>query len=469
MTKDSLRLPSAFCAPAELAKLPPETPVLLAFSGGADSRALLHMLAMLAKERGFRLTLAHVEHGIRGDASRRDLAFCRMVASQYGLEICTLSADVPALAKERGRGLEETAREVRYAFFDRLMREKGIPLLATAHHADDQAETMLFRLCRGTGLGGLSGIAPVRPFSVGMLTRPLLHLSKQEILNYCAEHQLEFVTDATNLNCAYARNRLRAQVLPVMEELFEGSAQRISATADALREDARLLDEMAAEALARASVGDGLSLDALRAAPTPICRRMLIRWIADETGRTPERVHINAVMNLLFEDGARACAALSGGTSAVAEFGRLRLILGREERPTVDVVPLREGETLLGNTGIRVLVQKNTAERKKVHNSDTEIDINLNIDSAMIERGLFWRFRRDGDRLLMNGMHKRLRRLLRAAGIPPRLRDRIPLLCDGDGIVWVPYVGLRDHVEREGISYRVSLEMPEIPLENAEE
>jgi len=470
MTKDTLRLPRAFRSPAELAQLPPDTPVLLAFSGGADSRALLHMLAILAKARGFRLSLAHVEHGIRGEASRRDLEFCRKVASRYGVELYTLSADVPALAKASGRGLEETARKVRYDFFERVMQTHQIPLLATAHHADDQAETLLFRLCRGTGIDGLSGIAPVRAFACGSLTRPLLHLSKQEILDYCVENQLEYVTDETNSDHAYARNRLRAEVLPVMESLFAGSTQRMAATADSLREDARLLEEMAEAALARAKRGDGLSLDALRAEPVPICRRTVMRWIAERIGRTPERVHTDAVMRLVLKETANARVALYGDTCAVAEFGSLRLIADREEARVVDGVPLREGETSLGGLGIRVFVRRIDAETMKVHNLDTEMDMNLNISSVMMEKGLFWRFRREGDLLLKNGMHKKLRRLLREAGIPPRLRDAIPLLCDREGIVWVPFVGLRDGFEKyEGEAFRVSLEMPEIPSENKEE
>ncbi len=464
MTKDRLKLPQAFRTPHELAQMPPDTPVLLAFSGGADSRALLHLLALLSKEQGFRLVAAHVEHGIRGEDSRRDLEFCRRVAAQYGVELCTLRADVPTLARTSGRGLEEEAREVRYAFFDRLMREHRIPLLATAHHANDQAETLLFRLCRGTGLHGLSGIAPVREFSCGMLTRPLLHLSKRELLDYCTENQLDFVTDETNSDCAYARNRIRSEVIPVMEDLFLGASQRISAVADSLREDEQLLDSMAGSCLERARCAEGLSSEMLREAPIPICRRVLMRWIAEEIGQAPERVHTDAVMRLIFEGKPRARVALPRGRSAVVEFGCLRLIADDRALSTIDRLPLREGNTLLTKTGICASVRKNDAENKKIHNSDTEIDINLHTDSVMMEKEFFWRFRRDGDVILMHGMHKKLRRLLREAGIPPRLRDEIPLLCDHEGIVWVPFVGLRDGfgLGKEGASYRISLEFPEI-------
>lgn len=460
MKKEIRKLPRAFCAPAELAHTSPDTAVLLAFSGGADSRALLHMLASLAEEQRFRLTLAHVEHGIRGEDSRRDLEFCRQIAEQYGLEIFTLSADVPALARKSGRSLEDEAREVRYEFFDRLMRERHIPLLATAHHADDQAETMLFRLCRGTGLGGLSGIAPVRAFSCGYLTRPLLGCSKGEILDYCAANRLDFVTDNTNFDTAYARNRLRAEVLPVMEELFAGVSQRMTATADALREDAQLLDAMARECLERARVADGVRVDALREAPAPICRRVLMQWLAGVLGKSPERVHVDAVMHLVFDGAKHARAALPCGKSAVIEQGCLRVLSACAEPVLIDGVPFCEGRTEFASPGISVSVQMLDSAPAEDFKPNGKTEINLPVDPANLQT-LFWRSRRDGDVVLMHGMHKRLRRLLREADIPPRMRNAIPLLCDGEGIVWVPFVGLRDGVKTKTPTCRVSLELTE--------
>ena len=166
--------------PWELADVSPQTPVLLALSGGADSRFLLHVLSKGAERDGFPILLAHVHHGIRGETADRDCEFCLSLAARYGLPIEVLRADVPTLAREHGRGLEEEARAVRYEFFGRLMRERGIHLLATAHQADDLLETMLFRMARGTGGGGLCAIPRVRKFGEGWLTRPLLELTAAE-------------------------------------------------------------------------------------------------------------------------------------------------------------------------------------------------------------------------------------------------------------------------------------------------
>ena len=223
MTKQPLQK-GKLIDPRKLAGLSSNVPVLLAFSGGADSMALLDM--MQKEYPTAPILLAHVNHGIRGEEALRDRAFCENVAKERGIEIAILDADVPALAKEKGQSIEEAAREVRYAFFAELMEKRNIPLLLTAHHADDHLETVLFRIARGTGLSGLCGIAPIRPFGAGDLARPLLGFTKQEILQYCKENVLSFVTDSTNADTAYARNRIRADILPIMEELYTDASHR---------------------------------------------------------------------------------------------------------------------------------------------------------------------------------------------------------------------------------------------------
>ncbi|MBQ7346806.1 MAG: tRNA lysidine(34) synthetase TilS [Clostridia bacterium] len=461
MTKESFRLPSAFCAPAELAHLPPDTPVLLALSGGADSRALLHMLATLSREQGFPLTVAHVDHGIRGEEARRDRDFCVSLAARYGFEICVLEADVPALARAGGRGLEEEARAVRYEYFDRLMRERRIPLLATAHHADDQAETVLFRLCRGTGLGGLAGIAPVREFSCGSLTRPLLRMSRKEILDFCTANGLDYVTDSTNADTAYARNRIRADVLPVLDALYPGAAKRITATADLLREDEKLLSSLAEQLLRDSTAEAGLDVAVLRNASVSLCKRALAKWVKQGTGCEAERVHLEALMLLLAAE--TSCeAALPGDWVAVREFGLLRLYQKGKSETAPFCLPFRCGETLVLPSGIRVCTEKN-GKLTKVNNLSTHSYLNLNAVSDIIEKEFFWRSRKDGDVLLMRGMHRRLRRLYREAGIPPRWRDAMPLLCDREGIVWAPFVGLRDGLPCAGETYLLRVELPTEP------
>ena len=446
--------------PAHLAQLPLDTPILLALSGGADSTALLHLLAERRQQEGFLLVAAHVDHGIRGDEAKRDRDFCESLAKQYGIELCVLEADVPALAEERRQGIEETAREVRYAFFAQLMQERSIPLLVTAHHADDQAETVLFRLCRGTSMAGLSGIAPVRPFANGYLTRPLLQVSKREILAYCHQKGLEFVTDSTNGDTAYARNRIRAELIPVMEELFPGAVGRIGAMADSLREDEALLSSLADGLIQSATAEDGgLLIEPMVAANPSLRRRVLAAWVRMNTELDAERVHLEALEQLLISADADTEVALHGGFCAVCEFGRLRVYSPSRMTAEPFCYPFLQDGSFVLPSGITVSVKENAAPTK-VNKLSTHSYLNLNAISAIIKNSVFWRSKKDGDKILMGGMHRKLRRLYREAGIPPRWRDAIPLLCDEKGILWAPFVGVRDGVSVSGGCYLLQVTLP---------
>ncbi|MBQ7336182.1 MAG: tRNA lysidine(34) synthetase TilS [Clostridia bacterium] len=429
--------------PWRAAGLPPDTPVLLAFSGGADSRALLHLLVQRQREDGFSLILAHVNHGIRGAESVRDREFCRAVAARYGLEICVLDADVPSLAAQNGRGLEEEARCVRYDFFARVMQERNIPILATAHHADDQLETVLFHLARGSGLRGLCGIVSTRPFAGGTLVRPLLSVSRCEILQYCEQNGLDYVTDSTNADGAYARNRLRSEVVPVLESLFGHPQKQVARLSAHLQEDEALLTALSEDVLQKSRNGAGLSLLSLRQAPVPLCKRALVMWLEREYGCAPESVHLNALMRLVRQETPTARISLPGDLVALAERGCLVISNTPSVAPTPYRYPLCEGECVIGESGIRILVQK--AENPiKVHNLSTASYINFTVEFDIIKKGLYWRPRKEGDTLLFHGMHRKVRKLFRELGMPQRLRDILPLLCDGDGILWVPTVGCRD-------------------------
>lgn len=441
--------------PQELAGVPKDTPVLLAFSGGADSRALLHILAGQAERNGFSLTLAHVNHGIRGDEALRDRDFCVETAARYGVELCLEEVDVPALAAMHGKGLEEEARRVRYGFFERLMRERSIPLLVTAHHADDQLETLLFRLCRGTGAKGLCGISPVRTFSdVGFLVRPLLTVRRCDILDFCRAEHLAYVVDSTNRDTAYARNRIRAEVVPVFESLFDDPQRRAAALSEGLREDEEYLSSLAERFLSRIE-SDAIPIAALSEMAKPVIRRILMQWTIKETGYSPERVHVEALMRLIESSNVRGEVALTGGYTAGIESGRLMLFSEKREAAPYRVA-FCEGNTVISEAGFCICVEK-LSECTKINNLSIQSGIILYLKSDIMKSGLFWRSRQEGDLLFKGGMHRKLRRLYRDAGVSPRMRDRIPLLCDGDGIVWAPCIGVRDGLEIEGDAYQIHI------------
>ena len=190
--------------------LPNASAYLVALSGGADSRLLLELTIRALLERdpradvGSRVMAAHLHHGIRGEEAHRDEEFCRQVCESLGISLAVEHADIPALAAESGESIETVARRARYDFFQRVMTECRIPVLLTAHHADDNLETILDRLLRGSGTKGMGGIPPTRPLDTTPdgsrrdIYRPLLEWTKQEILEACEELGLDYVTDSTN-------------------------------------------------------------------------------------------------------------------------------------------------------------------------------------------------------------------------------------------------------------------------------
>ena len=202
--------------------------VLVAYSGGADSSVLLHFLADHLKDKKTRLAAAHLNHMIRGEEARRDQSFCKKTAEELGIEFYTKECDIPKIARESGKTLEEAARHERYAFLLDIAHSLGeTTLIATAHNSTDNLETMIFNLARGTGMAGMGGIAPIRQ----NIIRPLLSVSGEEIREYAKEKGIEYVVDSTNGDTAYTRNHIRKNIVPLLGEInsqAEGAALRLS-------------------------------------------------------------------------------------------------------------------------------------------------------------------------------------------------------------------------------------------------
>ena len=431
--------------PRKLAGVEPNAPVLLAFSGGADSVALLDMLQREYPDAP--ILLAHVNHGIRGKEALRDRNFCEVVAKERGLEIAFLDVDVPTLAKEKGQGIEEAAREVRYGFFADLMKEREIPLLVTAHHADDHLETVLFRIARGTGLSGLCGIAPIRPFEVGHLVRPLLGFTKKEILQYCKEQGLAFVTDSTNADIAYARNRIRATVVPVLGALYDDVAHRAVRMSADLCEDDACLQQLAANLVEQNAMANSISVAALQKAHPAIRRRALQMWFEKERSTSLESVHVQALMELIERNDAATRVALPSGVSAYCTArGWLMLTKTKPQLVGEYTIPLTLGETKMQGTDISILITPLQA---------TEIEKSTDSSFVLVgewddlQNTFTWRNRREGDVILRGKMHRQLRRLWAEKGIPTELRQALPLLCRGEEIVWAPFVGMSDDLKEK--------------------
>lgn len=323
--------------------IPPKSRVLVALSGGADSIALLHGLLALAGELDFCVSAAHLNHGIRGRSADADEDFCKSICKKWGVPLFSKKVDCPALALEQKQSLEEAARAARYAFLAAAAKEIGADRVAVAHHRDDQAETVLLNLFRGTGASGLRAMQPLRQ----NIVRPLLFASKGEILEYVSQNDLPFVQDETNSNKEYTRNRLRA-LDPELRLINPAYAQNICRAASLIGEDDDALCAWAKAELEKAVCAEGLSCERINALPRAVSGRV-IRLYAASRGLTADLSfrHVDAIRSIC-AGGTGACADLPRGFAARVDYGVLTIARAKKDSGGQDYcVPLVvEGETV---------------------------------------------------------------------------------------------------------------------------
>lgn len=274
------------------------TNVAVALSGGADSVSLLCSLSESADSLGITLYACHLNHGLRGEESDRDEEFCKLLCQKLQIPIYTKRINVRTL-QNKHEGIENAARRARYAFFREIHESTGA-VIATAHTASDNAETVLLNLTRGTGLRGLCGIPPRRDFII----RPLLNIMREDVERYLETLGQDFVTDRTNLSTDYTRNKIRLNVIPRLEEINPAFAGAVTRMCEAAREDCEFLEELAARALTEAESGRGYDAAKIHALPEAVKSRV-VRKILEDGGIEPSALRINTAKSLLNQRSAR--------------------------------------------------------------------------------------------------------------------------------------------------------------------
>lgn len=327
--------------------LPPEgASVLAAVSGGADSIALLHMVKSLAGGRLGRIGVVHINHNLRSSAAR-DERFITLLCKLWGIELYVASTDVTQEAKREGIGIEEAARKLRYGFFEYIREKNGYDYILTAHTACDNTETLLLNLVRGASLAGLCGIPPER----GHIMRPLLELTRDDILRYLKSKSVGYVTDETNASDDYRRNRIRHRVVPELVSENPSLHRKLIETTKHLRQDEEFIGAIAVGAYGEAAVRNGESVgfevSALENMPEPVLRRV-IRMAALELKSMIGAVHTQSVIALLGEGMSGKTVNLPGGLTARRCFGILELYRGItcERSFEIELRPYNDGETI---------------------------------------------------------------------------------------------------------------------------
>lgn len=381
--------------------------IICACSGGADSVALLFGLYLLREKLNIRLSAAHFNHHLRGEESDRDEQFVRNLCAQFDIPLFVGRGSVVSGKK----GLEAAAREARYAYFATL---NGT--IATAHTADDNAETVLLHLVRGTGLKGLGGITPKGE----NLIRPMLTVTRENVLSFLEEYHLSFVEDGSNETDTFLRNRLRHHVMPLLRRENPRLAENLSNMAMDLRRDEEALRAMVDKTLP--------DVQTLRQMNTPLRSRALEQFLQENGVREPERCHIAMAESLVFSDNPSAKADLPGGIIVSRCYDRLTVAQPQMAWPEREVAC--PGVTELPELGLAIVCEQ---AGQILNGPDT---FTLYTTGAVTARP-----RRSGDAITLSGGTKSLKKLFIDKKIPVAQRSRIPVLCDDAGILGVYSVG----------------------------
>lgn len=394
----------------------PGDTVVCAVSGGADSMALLWAMYLLQQKLKISLQAAHVNHGLRDAESDRDEAYVRDFC--LGHKIPFVSTRIAV--RPGKKGLEAAAREARYGFLNTLSGK-----IATAHTANDNAETVLLHLVRGTGLKGLGGISPVN----GNVIRPMLSITRQEVLEFLSEYSISYVTDSSNETDQFLRNRIRRHVMPLLQQENPRLAENLSAMALDLREDEAALSVMSKS-------GSQLSVTQLQQLQPAQKRRVLGDFLKTCGVKEPEREHILLAENLIISDNPSASACLPGGVRIGRRYDCLELCDGEQE-----ILPCGlpcPGQAQWGDLRV-ICVKDGTLEEKRV----------APVGNVVI------RARQAGDSMRLPGGTKSLKKLFIDHKIPARQRMQIPVIADEQGVLWVYGFGPNlDRLDPEGLQIR---------------
>ena len=415
--------------------------VLVAVSGGADSVALLYLLHSMGN---LDLLVAHLNHGLRGEESDGDELFVRRLAADLGLPVFAERADVRALAADGRLSLEDAGRRARYAFFGRIAAEHGAVSVALAHHADDQAETVLMRLLRGAGGTGLAGMSPR---SAGRYVRPLLCVTRAEIESYLRERRLHFRVDSSNASNEFLRNRIRNQLLPLLAGYNPAVFERLTATAEIVAADEELLAALTDQALNRlarqsagsVTLGTGPLRTELKGLRMRLYRRAIV-LVKGDLAHISFR-HLQDLDRLLFSPKPNARISLPDGITARRSYGELEILrdgpLDEAEWKDPILVP-GPGEYLLPGGGrLTVSMGGELPPGLGLGRWQAGFDI-ASVPFPWLVRAFC-----PGDRMVPLGMtgEKKVKDIFIDAKVPLTARRRIPLVLCGGNLIWV--AGLR--------------------------
>lgn len=406
--------------------------ILVALSGGADSVCLLHCLLALADEFKLSVSAAHVNHMLRGNEAERDEQFVKNLCFSLGVTCYCESFPIKKIAEKNKQSIEEAGRDVRYSYFEFLRNTHAIDYIATAHHSDDNIETVVMRFIRGSGIHGLSGIPFINDRRV---IRPLLNISKNEILNYIKDNGLSYVTDSSNASCEYHRNKIRNELIPSLEELNSGFKQSLARNIALYQDTDRYMQEITLKRFDKLATVKkqyiSFLIRELDSEPDILKHNIISLAIQKlSCGFTPDVARIFDIEKCLSEKNR--ATSVGQGISAYTAYDKLYIV--KDSKPDEKSYPLNlNGETHIPDVGYITCQKVSDTTFKKNKNTIYLSDKNIKNQTLSV------RFRKDGDAFYPSGFgHKKsLQNFFVDNKIPRFLRDKIPLVLVGNDIAWV--------------------------------
>ena len=409
--------------------------ICVALSGGLDSVCLLHYLREHAAAYQITLSAAHLDHGIRGEESLRDRLFCEELCQEWGIPLYTECADVPALVKEHGGGVEEVARAVRYAFFRRLVSEDRADAVATAHHLNDVAETVLFRLVRGTSSAGMRAITEYEG-----IVRPLLSVTREQLKEYADEKGLYHVQDSSNENENYTRNYIRHTVFPALEKISPNAQEHLARFASLVAEEDAFLEELACERIVRRLDEELVPVDL----PDVLFFRACLQCMrkSEIYGYTGANFLEIARLRTL-QSGKRV--SLPNGRAAIREGNYIVFympeLFGEDAMKREGISPDSYECPFTNDTSLYTMPAPFAV-------STNEREGALRVDLDAFPDGCVVRTRREGDFITpYGGRQKPLKKFLTGKKISARLGRKLPLIACGSEVLVVVGVEISDRVK----------------------
>ena len=443
----------------------PESGLIIAcVSGGADSMCLLEALTEISRRYGFSVAAAHFNHKLRGEESDRDEAFVKNHCDSRGLPFFSGCGDVRARAKSHGQGVEGAARDMRYEFFRKTAAQAGAVRVATAHTADDNTETMILNLTRGTGTAGLGGIPPKRDLASAsgespgyppvLLIRPMLRVSKAEALDYLNSRGVPFVEDSTNESLHFTRNRIRHTVIPVLKGVNPRLDDTAAGAAALARADEEYLSGLACEFIAKRCVNGAADAKELLGLPAAISGRAVRKLYGGNLSHS----HVGAVLELCRSGKTSASLSLPGGTVR-REYGRI--VFGAPTAAADGIEPVdiaadgSGGSAVISGTNLKVLYKTVIYSGKVNKSLYSFLFKSLDICGKMTVRS-----RQTGDIIKLAGLNgtKSLKKLFIERRIPKTLRAFVPVVSDEKGVLAVCGLGAGDRAAPQAGDIAIQLD-----------